>query len=123
MSRGVPTPRVPRTLELRTRGAPRGISRLTILLSIQLKPIRVMYARTGDVGAQFPTTPCSGFLLKTAVKKRGRILYKLEVKKDTDYQIAGVTCKSLASRVDLGGQENVTLLGVTKNSLGHRVSP
>ena len=121
MSRGVPTPRVPRTLELRTRGAPRGISRLTILLSIQ--PIRVMYARTGDVGAQFPTTPCSGFLLKTAVKKRGRILYKLEVKKDTDYQIAGVTCNSLASRVDLGGQENVTLLGVTKNSLGHRVSP
>ena len=126
MGRGVPTPRVPRTRELRTRGAPRG----STMLSIQLLHIRVMYARRGDVGArcgtQFPTTPCSGFLLETTGKKRGRILYEEEEVKDTDYQIAGVTWRNQhqdGSWVD----RKMSLFwtgrgGVTKKSLGHRVS-
>ena len=122
MSRGVPTPRVPRTRELRTRGAPRG----STMLSIQLLHIRVMYARRGDVGArcgtQFPTTPCSGFLLETTGKKRGRILYEEEEVKDTDYQIAGVTWKSQHQEGSWVDRRMSLSWTATKKSPGHRAS-
>ena len=128
LSRGVPTPRVPRTRELRTRGAPRGSSRP--MLAIQLLAIRVMYASTGDVlesnvehNFQQPPAPAF-FLLLTAWKKRGRILYK-----ETEGQrLPDCWCHLREpSSSGAGGVDRRMSLswtgGVTKKSLGHRLSP
>ena len=89
LSRGVPTPRVPR--ELRTRGAPRGSS----MLAIQLLAIRVMYASTGD-GEQGGTISNNHLLWPSCSRQPGKSVegYCTRRRRDRDYQIAGVTCAS-----------------------------
>ena len=112
LSRGVPTPRVPRTRELRTRGAPRGSSRP--MLAIQLLAIRVMYASTGDVlesnVEQFPTTTCSGLLLaQDSLEKAWTDI----VQGDGGTEITRLLVSPARAIIKWGrrgGQENVTLL-------------
>ena len=110
LSRGVPTPRVPRTRELRTRGAPRGSSRP--MLAIQLLAIRVMYASSGDVlesGSLFPTTTCSSLLAQDSLEKAWTDI----VQGDGGTEITRLLVSPARAIIKWGrrgGQENVTLL-------------